>query len=80
MTTIRNTDFDLERELRLAETRVLMLIELRAAAAIDRLYDLYTIPSGICHCGGAMLNHPVWDNHAPCEMRMDKSYESDDTL
>lgn len=72
--------FDLDRELRLAETRVLMLIELRAAASVARLYDMYSIGSGICHCGADMSDHSGWDNHPPYEMRMDKSYGTDDSI
>lgn len=73
--------FNLDRAFRHMQMRMLILIELRANAAMDRLDHMYAVGSDVCHCGADMENHPVWDNHSPKEMMRDKSYYgTDDTI
>lgn len=72
---------DIDQEFRFAAMRVTMLIDLRAGAAVSRLYSMYAVGSGVCHCGSVLDGHPVWDNHAPVEMMRDKDhYDPDDTI
>lgn len=72
--------FDLDLAMRHARLRVLMLIELQARAAMDRIDWMYAVGSGVCYCGDDYENHARDETHVPTEMPRDKGYYDDDTL
>lgn len=56
-----------------ANRRIRRLIASRADAAVERLYQMHSVGSGLCHCGALVAGHAVVDDHAPVEVPMDKS-------
>ena len=66
---------EIERSLRVQ----LRAISRMAQEATDRIFEMYTVGSGVCGCGASMEDHPVWDDHSPVEMLRDKSYYADGT-
>lgn len=78
--TTRNDSFDLDQEIRWANVRVNMLIDMRAWQAQYRLDEMHAVGTGVCHCGMDMYNHQWDETHSPVEMMRDKSYGTDDTI
>lgn len=68
---------DIDQEFQHAMMRLTAGIDQRAKAAISRVYSMYTVGSGVCHCGNDINNHSEWDNHAPVEMMRDKGFYDD---
>ena len=66
--------FDPEGEIRRSISAQQLVIEAKAQAAVDRLNWMYAVGSGICGCGNDVKSHPVWDNHSPVEIPIDKSF------
>lgn len=71
--------FDLEQEIRWANIRVNMLIDMRAWQAKYRLDGMHAVGLDVCYCGSGMNDHQ-WEEHSPVEMMRDKSYGTDDTI
>lgn len=69
--------FDVDREIAKSISAQRLVISTRAQDAVHRLYWMYAVGSGICGCGGDMQGHPVWDNHSPTEMPIDKDRSSE---
>lgn len=65
---------DPHKELEDALRRIYWDIRRDAHWAVERIRDMYTVETGVCYCGSDMENHPIWDNHAPRDMRIDKSH------
>ena len=71
--------FDFEIALARSLSAQKTVIAAKAQAAVDRLYWMHAVGSGICGCGGDMHDHPIWDNHGPVEIPIDKSAWADPT-
>lgn len=64
---------DVDREIRLSISAQNARIATNARLAVDRLYWMHAVGSGVCGCGSDMDDHALWDNHGPTEMPIDKS-------
>ena len=71
--------FNLDLATRHAQIRLLMLIELRARAAMDRIDWMHSVGSGVCYCGDSYENHARDETHVPREIPRDKGYYDDGT-
>lgn len=67
--------FDFEMALARSLSEQKAAISAKARAAVDRLYWMHAVGSGICGCGTDLADHPAWDNHGPIEIPIDKSAE-----
>jgi len=54
-----------------------LMIEVWSNHATYRVRSMYTVGSGICHCGDSMEGHYPDETHTPTEMLVDKDYYGD---
>ena len=67
--------FDVAAEVSAANRMIRNTVEKMAQNSINRITEMHTVGTGVCHCGAEMRDHPAWDNHGAVEMRRDKAFD-----